>query len=81
MKQADTLQNHPVSLIFLDLNGLKLINDTFGHSAGDEFIVKAAQVLKKNCREGDVAARIGGTNLRFYCHVLPGMKQRSLLNG
>ncbi len=60
MKQADTLQNHPVSLIFLDLNGLKLINDTFGHSAGDEFIVKAAQVLKKNCREGEVAARIGG---------------------
>jgi diguanylate cyclase (GGDEF)-like protein/PAS domain S-box-containing protein/putative nucleotidyltransferase with HDIG domain len=60
MKQADTQQNHPVSLIFLDLNGLKLINDTFGHTAGDEFIVKVAKVLKNNCREGDVAARIGG---------------------
>ncbi len=60
MKKADMQQNQPVSLIFLDLNGLKLINDTFGHTAGDEFIVKVAQVLKKNCREGDVAARIGG---------------------
>ncbi|WP_349947664.1 diguanylate cyclase [Lacrimispora sp. BS-2] len=60
MKQADTQQNHPVSLIFLDLNGLKLINDTFGHTDGDEFIVKVAQVLKNNCRERDVAARIGG---------------------
>ncbi|GLC81525.1 hypothetical protein LBYZC6_36390 [Lacrimispora brassicae] len=60
MKQVDTLQNHPVSLIFLDLNGLKLINDTFGHTAGDEFIIKVAEVLKRNCQEGDVAARIGG---------------------
>lgn len=60
MKRADTQLNQPVSLIFLDLNGLKLINDTFGHTAGDEFIVKVAQVLKMNCREGDVAARIGG---------------------
>ena len=60
IKEADAQQNHPVSLIFLDLNGLKLINDTFGHTAGDEFIIKVSQVLKKNCREGDVAARIGG---------------------
>lgn len=60
MKQVDTQQNHPVSLIFLDLNGLKLINDAFGHTAGDEFIIKVAGVLKQICREGDVAARIGG---------------------
>lgn len=60
MKRLDTQLNHPISLIFLDLNGLKLINDTFGHTSGDEFIVKVAQILKRNCREGDVAARIGG---------------------
>lgn len=60
MKQVDRQENLPISLIFLDLNGLKLINDTFGHTAGDEFMGKVAEVLKRNCREGDVAARIGG---------------------
>ncbi len=60
LKQVDTHQNLPISMIFLDLNGLKLMNDAFGHKAGDEFIVKVAGVLKRCCRAGDVAARIGG---------------------
>jgi diguanylate cyclase (GGDEF)-like protein len=45
---------------FVDLDGLKLTNDTYGHEAGDLVIAAAAQVLKECFRECDVVARIGG---------------------
>lgn len=50
----------PLTIIMGDVNGLKLINDSFGHEAGDELLRKAAVVIKKGCREKDVVARIGG---------------------
>lgn len=56
----DTEQHLPLSLIFADLNGLKLTNDIFGHSAGDRLLCQAAEILKQAGRGGDVVARIGG---------------------
>lgn len=50
----------PISIIMGDVNGLKLINDSFGHQYGDELLIKAADLLKANCREQDILARIGG---------------------
>lgn len=47
-------------LFFIDLDGLKRTNDTFGHEAGDLVITAAAQVLKSGFRDTDVVARIGG---------------------
>ena len=44
----------------IDVNGLKLFNDAFGHNAGDELLEKVAGVLRKVCRADDIAARIGG---------------------
>lgn len=52
--------NMPISLIMADVNGLKLTNDAFGHDAGDELLVKVAQILKSVCRADDIVARIGG---------------------
>jgi len=43
-----------------DVNGLKLINDSFGHQMGDELLKKVAQVLNKGCRADDIIARLGG---------------------
>lgn len=60
LKQYDTKDNLPISIMFADLNGLKLVNDVFGHSSGDLLIQKAAEVLKKTCRTDDVLARVGG---------------------
>ena len=60
MKRRDARESLPFSILFIDLNGLKLLNDTFGHAYGDELIQKAARVLTQNCREEDTAARIGG---------------------
>lgn len=50
----------PAALVFIDLDGLKAINDTHGHGAGDEALVHTAWVLQENIRTGDVAARLGG---------------------
>lgn len=52
--------NQPFSLITLDLDHLKQINDTFGHSIGDEAICAIARVLKKNARNIDISVRFGG---------------------
>ena len=50
----------PLTLVMVDVNGLKLTNDAFGHSAGDILLVKVANILSAQCRPGDTAARIGG---------------------
>lgn len=48
------------SMLFVDLDGLKIINDTFGHRAGDEALIQVAGLLTKGLRRNDVVARIGG---------------------
>lgn len=49
-----------MSLFYADMDGLKQINDQFGHEAGSQAIVKVAEVLKETFRETDIIARIGG---------------------
>jgi len=48
------------ALLFVDLDGLKIINDSFGHQAGDEALVQVARLLIDGVRKSDVVARIGG---------------------
>lgn len=48
------------SLLYLDLNGLKSINDSFGHAAGDAALIHVAGVLLSNTRRSDVVGRLGG---------------------
>ncbi len=48
------------SLIYFDVNGLKPINDTYGHAAGDAALMQVADVLVENVRESDVVGRLGG---------------------
>ncbi len=60
LEDIDKEENLPISIIFIDLNGLKLVNDIYGHSSGDQLIINAAEVMKSNCREEDIVARVGG---------------------
>jgi two-component system cell cycle response regulator len=49
-----------LSLLFIDMNGLKWINDHHGHNEGDQALIDLANILKKTFRESDITARIGG---------------------
>ncbi len=60
LKRLDTERNFPLTLAMLDVNGLKLINDAFGHLVGDEVLKRIAYLIKRECRMDDIIARIGG---------------------
>lgn len=59
---------HPMSVMMLDLDHFKEINDSFGHPAGDRVLQFVGQVLKESCRIYDVPGRYGGEE---FCIVLP----------
>jgi two-component system cell cycle response regulator len=50
----------PFLVAFVDLDGMKLINDKFGHQEGNRALVDAAKVLMDSCRQSDILARLGG---------------------
>ena len=52
--------NHPVSVVLLDLDGFKAVNDEFGHSVGDDTLREVAQILMKHSRGINVVSRYGG---------------------
>jgi diguanylate cyclase (GGDEF)-like protein/PAS domain S-box-containing protein len=51
---------HGFTLVFADLDGMKEINDTYGHKAGDQALRSVAELLKKSFRDSDIIARLGG---------------------
>ncbi|MEV0059764.1 GGDEF domain-containing protein [Nocardia sp. NPDC050718] len=50
----------PLCLLFIDLDGFKMVNDSYGHAVGDELIAEAAARIRRTARRSDVAARYGG---------------------
>ncbi len=61
-------QNLPLSLVYLDVDHFKKINDSEGHQRGDEVLTSVGRILNAVCREGDTPARIGGDE---FCVILP----------
>jgi len=60
--------SEPLSLVMIDLDFLKKINDTYGHKSGDDAIASIGKLLKQSSRVSDVAARYGGEE---FCVLLP----------
>jgi len=60
LKRLDAERNLPLTVIMGDVNGLKLINDSFGHKVGDELLKTAADIMKNSCRKDEIISRVGG---------------------
>lgn len=61
--------NDPLAVCYIDIDDLKVINDTFGHKAGDHLITTVIDTIKKNIRETDAIARLGGDE---FVIIFPG---------
>ncbi len=72
----DLARSAPVSIILIDIDGLKIVNDTLGHQAGDDLLLSAAKIISESFREVDVVARIGGDE---FCIILPGVDNKAAL--
>ncbi len=70
--KLDIEENYPLTIIMADINGLKLINDAFGHKSGDVLLVSAANIMSDFCRENDLLARIGGDE---FVIILPNTNE------
>ena len=78
-KMIERVLNNRISgmMCLVDCDKFKLINDTYGHMAGDEVIVAIAHTLQKSCRDKDIVMRLGGDEFALY---IPGVTNRKCAN-
>jgi diguanylate cyclase (GGDEF)-like protein/PAS domain S-box-containing protein len=69
-----------IAVMFLDLDGFKSVNDTYGHSAGDDLLIEVARRVGGIVRQGDIAARVGGDEFVVMCEAADPTAVRDIAN-
>jgi len=78
-KQMDNEESLPLAIIVGDINGVRLINDAFGHAEGDRVIIEIAYVLRGCCRKGDVLARTGANEFSILMPNTDNMQAKEMV--
>jgi diguanylate cyclase (GGDEF)-like protein/PAS domain S-box-containing protein len=66
------------AIVYLDLDGFKLVNDTLGHAAGDQVLIVVARRLEPHLRVGDTLARLGGDEFALLCEEVGNEEVRAI---
>lgn len=77
-KHRDNIFNF--AILFADIDGLKMVNDTLGHEFGDEYIINVSKVIKQAIREYDLVARIGGDEFLIILNDIEERDIKSILD-
>ncbi|SKA75769.1 diguanylate cyclase (GGDEF) domain-containing protein [Caloramator quimbayensis] len=75
-----TKDDYPISIIMADLNGLKIINDTLGHEAGDKAIVKSSEIFNQVIKNKGIVARLGGDEFAVLLKLTDAKEADILIN-
>lgn len=70
------LHNRSMALLYVDLNNFKYINDHYGHSVGDQLLIKTAELIRAQIRSSDLVARIGGDEFVIILENYDNIKMR-----
>lgn len=78
LRRLDVERSLPIGIILADLNGLKLVNDAFGHSHGDLLLIETSKRIKQELRKEDIVARLGGDEFVVLLPNTPEEKLREI---
>lgn len=71
--------SQPAMLFFVDVDGLKKVNDLFGHAAGDDLLVRSSGILRATFRDSDIIARLEGDEFAIFAWEQQGQSAESIL--